>query len=223
MPPMVVYQSCIGWLTHCHRGQAPSHIWASVGFRFVCGIGQQEAWKAPWHPAWRVQNCWRGLSWLQVCMRAWPARGMESILAPSLARTKLWGLAPDGGVSVMYRLADTLPSGASPLPHLVLSWLQVCMRAWPARGMESTLAPSLARTKLWEGACPPDSGASVMYRLADTLPSGAGPLPYLGLSWLQVCMRDWPARGMESTLAPSLARTKLLEGACPRWWCISHV
>ncbi len=57
LPPMVVYQSCIGWLTHCHRGQAPSHIWVSVGFRFVCGLGQQEAWKAPWHPAWRVQNC----------------------------------------------------------------------------------------------------------------------------------------------------------------------
>ncbi|CAD0265609.1 hypothetical protein DENIT_60432 [Pseudomonas veronii] len=30
------------------------------------------------------------------------------------------GLAPDGGGSVMHVVADTLPSGASPLPHLDL-------------------------------------------------------------------------------------------------------
>ena len=150
---MVVYQSCIGWLTHCHRGQAPSHIWASVGFRFVCGIGQQEAWKAPWHPAWRVQNC-GGLppmmvyqsciGWLTHCHRGqalshiWASVGFRFVCG--LGQQEAWkapwhpawcvqncgrGLAPDSGASVMYRLADTLPSAASPLPYLGLHYLKV--------------------------------------------------------------------------------------------------
>ncbi len=28
---MVVDQSCMEWLTHCYRGQAPSHIWIFMG------------------------------------------------------------------------------------------------------------------------------------------------------------------------------------------------
>ncbi|RZI20637.1 hypothetical protein EUX53_18745 [Pseudomonas orientalis] len=29
LPPIAVYQPPTYWLTHCHRGQAPSHIWIS--------------------------------------------------------------------------------------------------------------------------------------------------------------------------------------------------
>ena len=28
---MAVEQSCMQWLTHCYRGQSPSHIWISMG------------------------------------------------------------------------------------------------------------------------------------------------------------------------------------------------
>jgi hypothetical protein len=31
LPPMVVDHLCMQWLTHCYRGQAPSHIWISMG------------------------------------------------------------------------------------------------------------------------------------------------------------------------------------------------
>src|SRR5450830_856983 len=39
---------------------------------------------------------------------------------------------------------------------------------------------SRTRSKMWEGACP-DSGGSVMHVLADTMLSGASPLPHLDL------------------------------------------
>ncbi len=28
---MAVEHLCMQWLTHCYRGQAPSHIWISMG------------------------------------------------------------------------------------------------------------------------------------------------------------------------------------------------
>ncbi len=28
---MAVDQSCMEWLAYCYRGQAPSHIWISMG------------------------------------------------------------------------------------------------------------------------------------------------------------------------------------------------
>ncbi|RTY03703.1 hypothetical protein EJ576_00800 [Pseudomonas sp. C 49-2] len=31
MPPIAVNQCRISWLTHCHRGQAPSHICIFIG------------------------------------------------------------------------------------------------------------------------------------------------------------------------------------------------
>ncbi|PMU86405.1 hypothetical protein C1Y30_26365 [Pseudomonas sp. GW704-F3] len=30
LPPIALLQSCMFWLTHCYRGQAPSHIWISI-------------------------------------------------------------------------------------------------------------------------------------------------------------------------------------------------
>ncbi len=41
MPPIAVYQLQIDWLTHCYRGQAPSHIWFSYDIGFsVCQMGR---------------------------------------------------------------------------------------------------------------------------------------------------------------------------------------
>ncbi|TFY90985.1 hypothetical protein DYL61_19435 [Pseudomonas nabeulensis] len=34
LPPMAVYQSQMYWLTHCYRGQAPSHIFIAFQSRF---------------------------------------------------------------------------------------------------------------------------------------------------------------------------------------------
>ncbi len=89
---MAVHQLNISWLTHCYRGQAPSHIWI----------------------------------WLNLGIQACPVSvvGTINITARAVAvRATLQnqcgrGLAPDGGVSAKYKLADTPLSGASPLPHL---------------------------------------------------------------------------------------------------------
>jgi hypothetical protein len=34
---MAVDQSCMYWLTHCYRGQAPSHISTELGFQDQVG------------------------------------------------------------------------------------------------------------------------------------------------------------------------------------------
>ncbi|AUG09480.1 hypothetical protein CXQ82_23975 [Pseudomonas sp. S09G 359] len=85
---MAVHQLNISWLTHCYRGQAPSHIWPSE-FR---DLGQPGGT-------------------LNIPARAVAA---QATLQNQCGR----GLAPDGGVSATGELADTLLSGASPLPHL---------------------------------------------------------------------------------------------------------
>ncbi|PMU86404.1 hypothetical protein C1Y30_26360 [Pseudomonas sp. GW704-F3] len=78
------------WLTHCYRGQAPSHIWISIDqidpdlLLLLLGLIADLILEAE-----SGQKCGREL-------------------------------APDSAASVMHVWADTLLSGASPLPHLDL-------------------------------------------------------------------------------------------------------
>ncbi|PMU87744.1 hypothetical protein C1Y28_29940 [Pseudomonas sp. GW704-F5] len=90
LPPIALLQSCMFWLTHCYRGQAPSHIWISIDqidpdlLLLLLGLIADLILEAE-----SGQKCGRGL-------------------------------APDSAASVMHVWADTLLSGASPLPHLDL-------------------------------------------------------------------------------------------------------
>ncbi len=79
------------WLTHCHREQAPSHIWKCI---YQVDLGLLLLWL------------------LQSSSRP------ELSLVYSVKCGR--GLAPDEGVSVDTSVAELLQSGASPLPHLEL-------------------------------------------------------------------------------------------------------
>jgi hypothetical protein len=87
LPPIAVNQSCMFWLTHCYRGQAPSHIWISIDqidpdlFLLLLGLIADLIVEAE-----SGQKCGRGL-------------------------------APDGGASVTFALTDMPSSAASPLAH----------------------------------------------------------------------------------------------------------
>ncbi len=82
----------------------------------------------------------------------------------------------------MHVLADTLLSGASPLPHLDLHGSD---RTHLALALGSGLITSLSLEAGLGQKCrrglAPDSGSEVMHVLADTLLSGASPLPHLDL------------------------------------------
>jgi hypothetical protein len=94
------------------------------------------------------------------------------------------GLAPDGGGSLMHVVADTLLSGASPLPHLDLYGSDR-----PHSVFALALRCGLIVNLILEAECgqkcgrelAPDGGGSVMHVVADTLLSGASPLPHLDL------------------------------------------
>ncbi|SBW78924.1 hypothetical protein PVE_R1G1036 [Pseudomonas veronii 1YdBTEX2] len=92
------------------------------------------------------------------------------------------GLAPDSGNEVMHVLADTLLSGASPLPHLDRHGSD---RTHLALALGSGLITNLSLEAGLGQKCrrglAPDSGNEVMHVLADTLLSGASPLPHLDL------------------------------------------
>ncbi len=94
------------------------------------------------------------------------------------------GLAPDGGGAVMHVVADTLLSGASPLPHLDLhgsdrprSVFALALR----RGLIANLILEAGLGQKCGRGLAPDGGGSVMHVVADTLLSGASPLPHLDL------------------------------------------
>jgi len=92
------------------------------------------------------------------------------------------GLAPDSGNEVVHVLADTLLSGASPLPHLDLhgsdrTHLALALRS----GLITNLILEAGLGQKCERRLAPDSGSEVMHVLADTLLSGASPLPHLDL------------------------------------------
>ena len=94
------------------------------------------------------------------------------------------GLAPDRGGAVMHIVADTLLSGASPLPHLDLhgsdrphSVFALALR----RGLIANLILQAERGQKCERGLAPDRGESVMHVVADTLLSGASPLSHLDL------------------------------------------
>jgi hypothetical protein len=96
------------------------------------------------------------------------------------------GLAPDGGGAVMHVVADTLLSGASPLPHLDLYGsdrphsvfaLALALR----RGLIANLILEAGLGQKCGRGLAPDGGGSLMHVVADTLLSGASPLPHLDL------------------------------------------
>ena len=94
MLPIAVLQSCMFWLTHCYRGQAPSHIWISVDqidpdlLLLLLGLIADLILEAE-----SGQKCGREL-------------------------------APDSGASIMHVLADTLLSGQAP-SHIWISMDQI--------------------------------------------------------------------------------------------------
>ncbi|TFY87743.1 hypothetical protein DYL61_25525 [Pseudomonas nabeulensis] len=52
MPPIAVGQLTHAWLTHCYRGQAPSHIGSSLFGRCPIAIHRHSAPILPSRPNW---------------------------------------------------------------------------------------------------------------------------------------------------------------------------
>ena len=146
------------WLTHSHRGQAPSHIWICI------------------HQA----DLGLLLPWLFVALE--PTGFVSDVLGKNVGG----GLPPDEGVSVGASVADPQPSGASPLPQFDLHTsgrpqlaFALLLQPW-RRSCAGVLGKKCGR------GLAPDGGVSVGAFVADPQPSGASrivapPLPHLDL------------------------------------------
>ncbi|MGY3326589.1 hypothetical protein ACVWXD_005445 [Pseudomonas sp. TE3911] len=129
-----------------------------------------------------------------------------------------------------HAVTDTLLSGASPLPHVdcVVPGGRACAN-WPQTSAKSW-APdndSLMYIKNVGGGLLPMAVGQLAHAVADTLLSGASPLPHLDcvVPGGRACA-NWPQTSAKSWVPDndSLMDIKMWEGACSRWrWVSLHM